>query len=130
MERCMIRIASRALAVPAQVARIVAQGGTGTGLGGGSGDAEGLASGEGLGETSGVGLAISEGVGLTAAVPPPPHPVIANSKATATPSLNEGFNEERTALVTTTGAHNNATHSDRRVVRYRGCEYRTIPPST
>lgn len=97
---------------------MVAHEGTGTGLGGGIGDAEGLASGDGLGEASGVGLASSEGVGLGfAAVPPPPHAVSANSKATATPSFNVGFNEERTALVTTTGAHNNASHSSRRVVR-------------
>lgn len=122
MARCMTRIASRALAVPEQDARIVAQEGTGTGLGGGSGDAEGLSSGDGLGETSAVGLATSEGVGLAVAVPPPPHPVSANSKATATPSLNVGCNEDPTALVTTTGAHNNASHAGRRVVRYRGCE--------
>jgi hypothetical protein len=78
----------------------VAQEGTGTGLGGGSGDADGLASGDGLGETSGVGLASSEGVGLAAAVPPPPHPVSANSKATATPSLNIGWNDDRASVVT------------------------------
>ena len=95
---------------------MVAQEGTGTGLGGGSGDADGLASGDGLGEASGVGLASSEGVGLAAAVPPPPHPVSANNKATATPSLNVGCNEDRTALVTTTGAHNNVSHAGCRVV--------------
>jgi hypothetical protein len=96
----MTRIASRALAAPAQDARIVAQGGTGTGLGGGLGDADGLASGEGLGVTSGVGLASSEGVGLVEAVPPPPHPVSANSKAAATPSLNVDWNGDRMSLVT------------------------------
>jgi hypothetical protein len=96
----MTRIASRALAAPEQEARIVAQEGTGTGLGGGSGDADGLASGDGLGDTSGVGLASSEGVGLAAAVPPPPHPVSAKSKATATPSLNVGWNGCRLSPVT------------------------------
>jgi len=101
MARCMMRIASRVLAAPAQVARIVAQEGTGTGLGGGRGDAEGLASGDGLGEASGLGLATSEGVGLGfEAVPPPPHAASANSKATATPSLNVGWNEERMSEVT------------------------------
>jgi hypothetical protein len=98
--RCMTRIASRALPAPAQDARIVAQEGTGTGLGGGSGDAEGLASGDGLGVSSGVGLASSEGVGLVAAVPQPPHPASANSRATATPSLNGGWNDDRVSLVT------------------------------
>jgi hypothetical protein len=122
MARCMTTIASRGLAAPAQVARIVAQVGTGTGLGGGLGDADGLASGDGLGVTSGLGLATSEGVGLVAAVPPPPHPVSANSKATATPSLNVGFNEDRAALVTTKGAHNNASRAGGRVAGYRGCE--------
>ena len=105
-----------------QDARIVAHEGTGTGLGGGIGDADGLASGDGLGVASGVGLTSSEGVGLAAAVPPPPHPASANSKAAATPSLNVGCNEDRTALVTTTGAHNNASHPDRRVVDYSGGE--------
>jgi hypothetical protein len=100
----MTRIASRALGDPEQVARIVAQDGIGTGLARGLGAADGLTSGEGLGLGVGVGLAISDGVGVVlAAVPPPPQPVSANSKATATPSLNVEWNDDRTALVTRGG---------------------------
>jgi hypothetical protein len=97
----MTRIASRALAVPEQVARIVAQDGIGTGLAGGLGAVDGLGAGEGLGLGVGFRLAIADGVGVEfEAVAPPPQPVSANNKATATPSLNESWNDDRAAVVT------------------------------
>jgi len=80
------RTASRVEAAPVQAAFIVAQAGTGTGLGGGRGLGVGLAEGVGVGE--GVGLASSDGVGLVTAVPEDPQPASANSiERATTPSL-------------------------------------------